>query len=378
MTDYERILNNAIADELKGNWRAARKGYARAASMLIKMAEDMEPADHACAMQSVKRLISIAEKMQTLENTTKSAEGKTAERTAGTGGKQHCSNDEEDDYEYLPSPTPNVHFDDIAGLHSTKALIREEIIAPALHPDIYQRFNQKGNGGILFYGPPGTGKTMLARAIATEIDADFFSIRCSDLVGKYFGEAERRIKALFRAARNSGNAIIFFDEFEALGCKRGGHSTVMNRIIPELLAQMDGFEQYDGRLIIIAATNRPWDLDSAFFRPSRLTHHVYVPLPDYDARFYLINRKLAHLPQKGAIDFSLLANASEGFNCDDVVAMCNRVTRGPIRRGIESGSNDQYITPEDVLYAIETSHSSVQPEDLKALNKWISKQKGVA
>ena len=374
MTDYERTLDKAIAEEMKGNWRSARKEYARAGGLLLKMSEDMDPADRMRAIQSVKRLLAIAEKMQALENAANTAKAASTDRTVSGKGKAQCNNEDEDDYEFLPSPSPNVHFDDIAGLKDTKRLIREEIIEPALHPDIYQRFHQKANGGILLYGPPGTGKTMLARAIATEIDADFYAVRCSDIVGKYFGEAERRLKALFRAARNSGNAIIFFDEFEALGSKRGGHSTVMNRIIPELLAQMDGFDQHDGRLIIIAATNRPWDLDSAFFRPSRLTHHVYVPLPDYDARLYLVKRKLQHVPQQGVIDFDLLAKASEGFNCADVVALCDRTTRGPIRRGIDSGNDDQYITPADVLEAIELSRSSVQPEDLKALAKWQSKK----
>jgi len=374
MTDYERTLDKAIAEEMKGNWRSARKEYARAGGLLLNMSEDMDPADRMRAIQSVKRLLAIAEKMQALENAANIAKSASSDRTSAAKGKTQCNSEEEDEYEYLPSPSPNVHFDDIAGLKDTKRLIREEIIEPALHPDIYQRFHQKANGGILLYGPPGTGKTMLARAIATEIDADFYAVRCSDIVGKYFGEAERRLKALFRAARNSGNAIIFFDEFEALGSKRGGHSTVMNRIIPELLAQMDGFDQHDGRLIIIAATNRPWDLDSAFFRPSRLTHHVYVPLPDYDARLYLIKRKLQHVPQQGVIDFDLLAKASEGFNCADVVALCDRTTRGPIRRGIDSGNDDQYITPADVLEAIEISRSSVQPEDLKALAKWQSKK----
>lgn len=366
MTEYKRMLERAMAEESRGHWRAARLAYVRAGQMLIEMTRQMDPGDWDAALESVRRLLTIAEKMKQREDQEQ------AQKAVQTGAsKRSCASAEEDDeFEYLPSDRPNVRFEDIAGLAEPKRLIQEEIIEPHMHPEMYERFNQRAGGGVLLYGPPGTGKTMLARAIATETDADFFFVRCSDIVGKYFGEAERRIKALFNAARRSGNAIIFFDEIEALASKRGSHSTVMNRLIPELLSQMDGFEKHDGRLIIIGATNRPWDLDSAFLRPPRLTHHVYVPLPDYEARQYLIRRKLEFVPQQGTIDFDLLARVSEGFNCADVEELCNRATRGPIRRGVQTGNMEQYVTPADVEEAIQLSRSSVQPADLKAFAKW--------
>ena len=365
MLDYERAFQMAIADDENHRWRSARKNYARAGQLLLQGMADMSPADWDCALQSVSRLMAAAERMKALE------EQERAAAPAGQSGDSSARRGDED-YDVQPSSErPDVHFDDVAGLAEAQEVIRREIIQPWKYPDVYRRFHQNTNGGILLYGLPGTGKTMLARCIATETDADFFHVRCSDIVGKYFGEAERRLKALFQAARDSGNAIVFFDEFEALGCKRGGHSTVMNRVVPELLSQMDGFEKHDGRLIIIAGTNRPWALDSAFLRPPRLTHHIYVPLPDYEARLYLLKRLFKDMPRKDGIDLAALARATEGFNCADIKNVVDQATRDPIDRSIKGGSSEQFVTPADVDKALRAAHSSVQPADVAEMEKWI-------
>lgn len=368
MLDYERAFQQAIDDDENRRWRSARKNYARAGLLLLQNMERMDRADWDAALASVSRLIEAAEqmkRMETQEKTAQNAEVKT----------RKDKRDDEDDFDFQPEgERPNVHFDDVAGLQEAKDVIRREIIQPWLYPEIYHRFHQNTNGGILFYGPPGTGKTMLARCIATETDADFFHIRCSDLLGKYFGEAERRIKALFRVARESGNAIICFDEFEALGCKRGGHSTVMNRVVPELLSQMDGFDKHDGRLVVIGCTNRPWALDSAFLRPPRMTHHIYVPLPDFDARMYLIKHCFKDIPCKGEIDMKRLAEATEGFNCADIANVIDQATRAPIDRSISSKNNEQFVTAQDVESALKKARSSVQPEDLIELDKWMKRK----
>ena len=361
MLDYERAFQQAIADDENRRWHSARKNYVRAGQLLLQSMADMSPADWDAALQSVSRLVTAAERMKALEE---------QERTAAPN--EPSARRDGDDYDFQPTAErPDVHFDDVAGLSDAKEVIRREIIQPWKYPDVYRRFHQNTNGGILLYGLPGTGKTMLARCIATETDADFFHVRCSDIVGKYFGEAERRLKALFQAARDSGNAIVFFDEFEALGCKRGGHSTVMNRVVPELLSQMDGFEKHDGRLIIIAGTNRPWALDSAFLRPPRLTHHIYVPLPDYEARLYLLKRLFKDMPRKDGIDLAALARATEGFNCADIKNVVDQATRDPIDRSIDSGNAEQFVTASDVDKAPRAAHSSVQPEDVAEMEKWL-------
>jgi len=284
------------------------------------------------------------------------------------------SSDPENRLKFAPVESPNVYFSDIAGLENVKKIIRLKIIEPILHPELYQRFRKSSNGGILLYGPPGTGKTMIARAIATETQLDFFSVRCSDIVGKSFGDGERNLKGLFDAARESGRAMIFFDEFESLACKRGGGSTVMNRIVPELLSQMDGFQKAEGVLVILASTNRPWDLDSAVLRPPRMTERIYVGLPDFAARHYMVKKALEALPKQEALDYDAIAEALEGFNCADIAAFVERVKEAPILRGLVDNSTEQYIYQQDVDEALANSRSSVQKADLEAFSKWEASQ----
>jgi transitional endoplasmic reticulum ATPase len=278
---------------------------------------------------------------------------------------------------YLAPETPNVFFSDIAGLDDVKESIKRRIILPRLYPQVYKDFEKKPGGGILLYGPPGTGKTMIAKAIATEVKARFFPVRCSDVVGKFFGDAERNIKQLFDTARTYENAVIFFDEFEALAPRRGGHSTVMNRLVPEILSQMDGFSLAKNNLMILAATNRPWDIDTAFLRPPRLTEKIYVGLPDLAARLYLIKRKLANVPHGDDIDFDAIAGMTEGYNAADVTEFCEKLKDGPIGRTIEAPvQTPQAITWDDVVKTAGQFKSSVQKQDLDALRRWEMEQNG--
>lgn len=281
----------------------------------------------------------------------------------------------EDRLKFTPVESPNVHFSDIAGLESVKSAIQMKVIQPILHPEIYERFSKSSNGGILLYGPPGTGKTMIARAIATETNLAFFSVRCSDIVGKTFGDGERNLKALFEAARENGRAMIFFDEFESLAPRRGGGSTIMNRIVPELLSQMDGFQKAEGTLIVLASTNRPWDLDSAVLRPPRMTERIYVGLPDQAAREYIVKKELDPLPKEETPDYSAIAEALEGYNCADIIAFTEKVKEAPIRRGLENPGVEQFITEDDIAEALISSHSSVQKSDLEAFSKWEGTQR---
>lgn len=289
-------------------------------------------------------------------------------------GRKASTSAPENKSKFIPVESPNVGFSDIAGLESVKKAVRMKVIEPILHPELYERFAKESNGGILLYGPPGTGKTMIARAIATETNLAFFSVRCSDIVGNRFGDGERNLHGLFDAARETGRAMIFFDEFESLACKRGSGSTVMNRIVPELLSQMDGFQQAEGTLIVLASTNRPWDLDSAVLRPPRMTERIYVGLPDFDARRYIVQKALEPLPKQEALDYDMIADTLDGYNCADIVAFVEKVKEAPIQRGLLDHNMEQYITTLDVEEALRTTHSSVQKSDLEAFSRWESTQ----
>lgn len=281
--------------------------------------------------------------------------------------KIECNIDLEDEpIDFKSVCNVDVSFDDVAGLKNVKDEINRLIITPRKHPEIYSKFKKKKGGGILLYGVPGTGKTMIAQAIASEIDAKFYQIKCSDIVSKWFGDSEQKVKSLFEEARKNPCSIIFFDEFEALGAKRGSNSTVMNRLVPELLAQMQGFEKNENTLIIIAATNRPWDIDSAFLRPGRFNTCIHVTLPDEEARRAIVLKQLDGVPVSDDLDINKIVEVTNGFNASDVVEFCEKLKDFAIEREINENDSG-LIVNEDVEKTLEKVGSSVREEDVKKI-----------
>lgn len=270
---------------------------------------------------------------------------------------------------FAPVSDTGVAMSDVAGLAEAKEEINQKVIEPNKHPEIFRRFNKAKGGGILLYGVPGTGKTMLAQAIAHEIDAKFFSVRCSDILSKWVGDAEQNIRNLFAEAKKYPNSIIFFDEFEALAPKRDTYSTVMKRVVPELLTQIQGFEKNQNNLIVIAATNRPWDIDSAFLRPGRFDRRIYVPLPDDEAREAMVRNSLRGVPTDDSLDVNNIVKLTEGFNGADVTAFCEKLKDLAISREIKGGER-AVISNNDVYIASQLIYSSVQPEDLEKFAKY--------
>ena len=268
---------------------------------------------------------------------------------------------------YRPVMETGVTFADIAGLEDVKEAIRELIITPFRRADLYKRFGMETGGGVLLYGPPGTGKTMLAQAIATEVDAAFFSVKGSDLISKYVGESEQNVKKLFKAARSLPVSVIFFDEFEVIGRARGNDlQPWSDKLLSELLAQMQGFEKSEGTLLVLAATNMPWTIDSALLRPGRFNRKIYVSLPDSPAREQIVRNCLKGLPVSPDFDYAKVGEITEGFNAADVTEFCNRLKLSAIRRSIESG-NDEVICMKDVENS-SSMKSSVDPRDLARLD----------
>jgi len=214
----------------------------------------------------------------------------------GNGGNQQQQAEAaEGDEKFKPIDDTGIRFSDVAGLDRVKQEIRDKLINPLKYPDLYKDYGLATGGGIMLYGPPGTGKTMIAKAIAGELGMPFFSVRSSDIVSKWVGDSESNIQELFRAVRSREHAILFVDEMDSLFHIRGGNDTHNDSRVAEFLSQLDGVDTKRGGLLILGATNVPWDVDPAATRPGRFSSKIYIPLPDEEARRYLIKYRMTKI-----------------------------------------------------------------------------------
>ena len=208
---------------------------------------------------------------------------------------------------------------------------------------------------------------MIAKAIANEINAKLYFVKCSDMASKWFGESERKVKDLFNEARKNERAVIFFDEFEALGIDRDANDSPCKRIVCELLAQLNGFDKGESTLLVIAATNRPWDIDSALLRNGRISTHICVPLPDYESRMLILNKELENVPLDNSFSFDRLTKLTEGFSGADIVEVTNKLKDLAINRSIEAKAISS-INNRDIDYIEPMIKSSVSKKDLDKID----------
>lgn len=272
---------------------------------------------------------------------------------------------------------PIVKFSDIAGLDSVKENVKNKVILPLEHPEALDGYVKKNGGGLFLYGPPGTGKTMIAAAIANEIGAKFCSVKPSDLLHSGTGNTEKAIKTLFLEARSYPCAVIYFDEMDAIA-QKSTRASYSKQLRSELLAQIQGIETYEREtgniLFLIASTNKPWDVDSAFVRPGRFGTKVFVGLPDIAARKSIISTRLEKIKDKNIvtisndIDIEELATKTEGFNCSDITNLLDRIEEISIARGVQTKS--KIIKHADFKQALTEIHSSVQNVDMERLLEW--------
>ena len=279
--------------------------------------------------------------------------------------------------EEKPSFTPvqpsvasdKITFADVAGLEDVKEQITFKVLSPMQKPELAEKYHIRAGGKILLYGPPGTGKTFIARAIAGEVDAEFFAVNCQDLISKYMGDSSKQLDSLFAEAEKHEKAIIFFDEFDSVASKRGdgtgGADAEMARFVATFLAKVDGFKPTANKmLLLIAATNRPWALDSAMLRGGRFDTQIYVGVPDQAAREFLVNRALGSIAKEGDVDLSKLAWALEGYGGGDVTAICEKIKLEPYKREVLTGEA-QRITREDCNKVLSSSRNVITPEELE-------------
>ena len=270
-----------------------------------------------------------------------------------------------------------VEFSDIAGQEGAKQAMREMVILPSVRPELFTGLRSPARG-LLLFGPPGNGKTLLARAVASECQATFFSISASSLTSKYVGEGEKLVRALFSVARELQPSIIFIDEIDSLLSERSqSEHEASRRLKTEFLIQFDGLpgNPETERIVVMAATNRPQELDEAALR--RFPKRIYVALPDFDTREQLLARLLTkqNSPLDGS-ELKKLAQLTDGYSGSDITALCKDAALEPIRElNVDEVKNMdpqkiRNITITDFNSSLKRIRKSIPPQSLIAMNKW--------
>jgi len=226
---------------------------------------------------------------------------------------------------------PDVTWDDVGGLDDIKAAMREAIEWPLKYADLFSRAGTTPPKGILLSGPPGTGKTLVAKAVASQSEANFIAVKGPALLNKYVGESERSIREVFRKAKQAQPCIIFFDEIDALAPTRGsGSNDVTERVLSQLLTELDGIEVLQG-VVVLAATNRPDILDPALMRPGRFDQHFELPVPDMAARRQILAVHTRNKPLAADVDLDQLVAQLVSMTGAEIEGLCRRAAMNAIR-----------------------------------------------
>ncbi len=283
-----------------------------------------------------------------------------------------ANNDQNDDTTNRPWQVvrdTGVSFDQVVGLYEPKRAIYNMVIRPMADPEGAARWGKKIGGGILLYGPPGTGKTLFARAIAGELDVPFLSVVGSSLVDKWVGQAEKNVTRLFEEAGQYDCCVLFIDETEALLPRRGGGSTVMDRVVPAFLAAMDGIAGRKDGLILLGATNRPQALDPAALRRNRFQHKVYVGLPDPQARCSILSHCLNGKPLGDDVDLESIVKETDGYSGADLAGVAEEAAHHAWDRE-ERTQKRSKLSAEDFRHALKAVPPSVSKKDIEAYEKF--------
>ena len=377
---YQRYAQRALDAYKAANYDVAREYFLRAAEVMTLLSKQADSEE----LRELRRQVAekALERARQCEQAKQNQGRRPVRAGAGGGaakgakGRMEASGESEGDDgadadKWIVKEKPKLRFDDVAGLDDVKEDIRLRMIYPFEHPELAEKFGINPGGGVLLYGPPGTGKTMLAKATAGEIEATFFRISPADVLSKWVGEAEQNLKKLFDAAAAEPRAIIFIDEIEALvPARRDEGSSVMQRVVPQILQGMEGFDEKDkSPILFMGATNVPWQLDPAVLRPGRFDEKVYIPLPDLPARRKMLDIYLSKRPLADDIDLDAIARQLEGYSGADIKYICDRAAVIPFLKSVASGEAGE-ITAAVLADALAETRPSVTAEQLRRFEEW--------
>ena len=368
-----------IADKKREHEAAAEKALvakdyakaffhtAKAAEFGLALAEQSEGRIAERYVEDAFELIDIAAELKNKAKTQPPVGGRKVVKEAG--GEEDAPKTQ---WELKAKPTEKL--DDVAGLDDVKQELREKVIEPFLHPELFDRFKVKIGGGILMYGPPGNGKTYIAKAVAGELDAAFFNVNASQIKDKYVGETEKNLQRLFDEARQHAKSVLFLDEVDHLLAKRGNRKI---GTVAQFLSLTDGLVKNENCLLVLAATNKPWVLDEAVIRPGRLGTHIYVGPPDVKAREAIIALNVRGVPVAGDVSLADVAAKAEGYSGADIAELCDRAKRFALNRQLAAGTEES-VTCADFSAALVKVRPSVSPEMLKEFEAWRDAKAGPA
>ena len=251
----------------------------------------------------------------------------------------------------------DIDFSHVGGMTAVKEEIKKKIVYPFTRPDLAKEFGRTVGGGIMLYGPPGCGKTYIARAAAGECKAAFFNIKLTDIISSDEAETQKHLHSIFDRATRSAPAILFFDEIDAIAGKRSSESGSSKRLVNQMLTEMDGFEKRQG-LMILAATNSPWDIDPALRRPGRFTDQIFIPSPDLESRKAIFQIRVKGKPIDESVSMDELAKLTENYSSADITAICEEADAIPWEESLK-GMPKRKVSMNDFLTALKKRKPSI-------------------
>lgn len=347
-------LNEAILNRKKGKLGDAENDYMDAAILLLSYTKTLNSSERG---KNIRRTMEILESLTNVFH---------------PNDPEIRNESEEKGWQILndlgigSSKLEKTSLEDVAGLAEVKEEILSRLIYPIKFKELSKKYGVRPSGGVLLFGPPGTGKTFLARAVANEAGAAFINVNPSKLYNQWFGQFEKNISKVFEAARMLSPAVIFFDEIETIASSRGSakEDAVSKRGVSQLLIEMEGIEKTEKEeIFILAATNRPWDLDDAILRPGRFDIQIYTPLPDSKARKKMFELNLRSLNFSEKINYSELAKQSEGYSGADISYICRRAAIKTFARSVEKGE-EITLSNRDIVETMKEVNPSVSKETI--------------